>query len=131
MANFRIIGGGEVSAHINDPNVLLISDIIIEPTMATGVTNYVNNGNKLTYYYKVGTRVFVSVGCNIASGIMTNQLAFTLPVGYRPKRRIFAVGRAYNSAIAYATIVVGTDGAVKITSSDMGILGYVEFDAMQ
>ena len=124
MANFKIVGGGDLGVHVNDPNILLPSNVIITPTLLNGFTNV---GNR-TIYYKIGTKVFISIALQKGSTAFTTETAFTLPTGYRPPRDIL------NSATSEggdknAFIKVFTTGEVKARSYDYGCYGIIIFDA--
>ena len=124
-------GSGEV---INDNAKKLPSTVVNIPTLATGYVNYnnPNNDRKGTYYYKVGTRVFVSLGATNSntSTVISNVVLFTLPAGYRPYNKIWGIiGGSNFNQFKKATVTIDTDGSVLIYSENHGVFGHIEFDA--
>ena len=118
----------------NNPNMKLPSSIVQIPTLPTGYTNYNNpdNNRKGTYYYKVGTKVFVSLGTTNSntSAVISNVTLFTLPVGYRPYNKVWGViGGSNFNTFTNATVTINTDGTVVIYSENYGVFGHIEFDA--
>ena len=109
---------------INNASKLLSSSVAITPTLPSGITNV---GNR-TFYYKVGTRVTVSIAAEKASGTFSNTNLFTLPIGYRPKEHVLCSAIQDNNN-GNAFIKVFTDGQVNLTSADNGTFGLISFDA--
>lgn len=101
---------------------LLCTATIIEPQLSNGTS--VNNR---TYYYKKGTRVFVSIA---VSGLTpnSNQLLFTLPSGYRPSTIILPIG-CDDSFNTNTVLLVKTDGNIEMRKNATQAYAFFEFDA--
>ena len=119
MANFRALGGGEVSASINDPNVLLNSSILQYPTITAG-TDY-SAGS--TWYYKIGTRVVVEIMLKNLTANAENRI-FVLPTGYRPVKEI-------HNGNNYSNITIGANGQVYSNGTTQYAMCMLMFDAFQ
>ena len=85
---------------------------IIEITPLVG-SNYNNYGN--TYYYKVGSIVYLHIGmAGLTPG--SSNIIYTLPSGYRP--RGYAVGYGLSDNLSStATAQISSDGTITIRPS--------------
>lgn len=111
----------ELANKYNDAS-LLCTATVIEPTLSNGTSV-----NHRTYYYKKGTRVFVSIA---VSGLTanTNQLLFTLPSGYRPSTIILPIG-CDDSFNQNTVLLVKTDGNIEMRKNATQAYAFFEFDA--
>lgn len=111
----------ELANKYNDAS-LLCTATVIEPTLSNGTSV-----NHRTYYYKKGTRVFVSIA---VSGLTanTNQLLFTLPSGYRPSTIILPIG-CDDSFNLNTVLLVKTDGNIEMRKNATQAYAFFEFDA--
>ena len=105
----------------NDSSILCTATVT-EPTLTSGTTV-----NHRTYYYKKGTRVFVSIA---VSGLTANanQLLFTLPSGYRPNTILLPVG-CDDSFNQNTVLLVKTDGSIEMRKNATQAYAFFEFDA--
>lgn len=105
----------------NDSSILCTATVI-KPTLTNG-----SSVNNRTYYYKKGSRVFVSIA---VSGLTANanQLLFTLPSGYRPSTIILPFG-CDDSFNMNTVLLVKTDGSVEMRKNATQAYAFFEFDA--
>ena len=98
---------------------------IIEITPLVG-QNYSNYGN--TYYYKVGSIVYLHIGLK---GLTANaeNLIFTLPAGYRPRGYTCGIGVSDNLS-STAVTQISNDGNINIRPSSTYALIDMSFVAM-
>ena len=96
---------------INDETILGTNEII-EITPLVG-QNYNNYGN--TYYYKVGSIVYLHIGL---SGLVagSENVIFTLPAGYRPRGYVCGIGVSDNLS-STAVAQISEDGTITIRPS--------------
>ena len=108
----------------NNASLLLNSSIAQYPTI-TNATNYSTNS---TFYYKVGTRVYVNISVKDLTA-NTEKNIFTLPTGYRPLKAVNY--RAKGSGASTPTDVeIATNGAVSVRTGTSSIcFASVTFDA--
>lgn len=99
----------------------------ISPTLRAGA-NYASYGN--CYYYKVGHRVTVHVG---VSGLTANTRTtlWYMPVGYRPKAPVSAVGIAQDIIYRSMVRISESGGTVSVYSEGTYALIEVSYDAYQ
>lgn len=106
----------------NDASVLCTATIN-EPTLSHG-----SSVSNRTYYYKKGTKVFVSIA---VSGLTPNgqQELFQLPQGYRPQSILLSLGCNSNFALD-DVFLIKADGWVEMRkNSTADAFGFFEFDA--
>ena len=97
---------------INDETILGTNEII-EITPLVG-QNYSNYGN--TYYYKVGSIVYLHIGLEgLTQG--ANNMIYTLPSGYRPRGYASGYGLSDN-ILSTATAQISSDGKITIRPSN-------------
>lgn len=110
---------------INNQNINATGDII-EITPLVG-SNYNNYGN--TYYYKVGSIVYLHIGLK---GLIANaeNVIFTLPAGYRPRGYACGIGVSDNM-LSTAVVQIGSDGTITIRPSSRHALIDMSFISFQ
>jgi len=82
------------------------------------------------YYYKIGTKVHLHVGCNSLTSNTLNSI-FTLPEGYRPDSFLVAVGAVAGlNNICFLQVSSSGDVSIKPTNGAVA-LADIEFDAVQ
>lgn len=98
---------------------------IIEITPLEG-SNYNNYGN--TYYYKVGSIVYLHVGlAGLVAG--SSNTIYTLPSGYRP--RGYALGYGVSDNLSSTSVAqISSDGTITIKPSSRHALIDMSFVAM-
>lgn len=110
----------------NNPNLLIPSSIRQTPTFETGFSSV---GGR-TYYYKIGTRVFVTVGLRKDDlSPIANELFFTLPEGYRPKSILCCAAVPYSTSTSIGYGFIYNTGEVKGRSDDSGCFFTLVYDA--
>lgn len=123
-----MLTGMQKAEEINNTTELLPRNIRQTPTIASGYSNY----QYKTYYYKIGTRVVLSVGIHKNDNTpISGVYLFTLPEGYRPSNTIYAP--FFNDALnSVAPVGMFSDGRFYVySSSDKGVFGNIEFDAFE
>ena len=106
---------------INDETILGTNEII-EITPLVG-QNYSNYGN--TYYYKVGSIVYLHIGLK---GLTANaeNVIFTLPAGYRPRGYACGIGVSDNLS-STAVAQIASNGVINIRPSSAYALIDISF----
>ena len=129
MANSELVLG-QAQTEINNAGILLPDSAYIRPTLTTG-TDFTNWGG-FTYYYKIGTRVYINISVSELTSMSSNEI-FTLPVGYRPRcSTVTVLGYLASSADRVTYVSIATNGKIVCTpNSTTYAIGIVEFDAYQ
>lgn len=110
---------------INNQNINAAGDII-EITPLAG-SNYNNYGK--TYYYKVGSIVYLHIGLEgLTQG--TNNIIYYLPSGYRPRGYVLGYGISDNLS-STAVAQIGNDGTITIRPSSRYALIDMSFISFQ
>lgn len=106
---------GMIEDSINDTSLLLNSSIRQFPTISNG-SNYATNS---TWYYKIGTRVFVNISVKSLTA-NSEKVIFTLPVGYRPVASMNYRGKGM-SASEPTDVEVASNGNVYVRTGTSSI----------
>jgi hypothetical protein len=85
-----------------------VQEAWITPTLLNGVTNYAG-GIAPVRYYKNGFNTVCLDGISLT--VATGTIIFTLPVGYRPSKRLF-ISTVVSSVFGW--IQIDSDGSVKL-----------------
>ena len=110
---------------INDASLLITTDMLNYPTLS----NCSDYATDATWYYKIGTRVFVCIRVKSMTASTEKQI-FTLPAGYRPLKTIETLGRGGSLSTSPTLVSIDTSGAV-FANPNTGSMcfGTFEFDA--
>lgn len=111
---------------INEANVLLDKTIVHSITPINS-TNY-DEGWGGTYYYKVGSRVYLHVAIALTTKKQTKIT--TLPVGYRPRTNVINACSGGNLGV-YGAIQINPDGNVYCYSDGVHFFGDINFDTFE
>lgn len=110
---------------INNQNINATEDII-EITPLVG-SNYNNYGK--TYYYKVGSIVYLHIGMEgLTQG--ASNIIYTLPSGYRPRGYVLGYGISDNLS-STAVAQIAADGTITIRPSNRYALIDMSFISFQ
>lgn len=85
-----------------------VQEAWITPTLLNGVTNYAGGLAPVRYYKNEFNTVCLD---GISSSVATETIIFTLPVGYRPSKRLYIPTVVGN---VFGRLEIGTDGSVKL-----------------
>ena len=110
--------------YINSHN--LKSTILHEITPINS-TNY-DSGWGGSYYYKVGSRIYLHVAITISQ--KKNINITILPVGYRPRTNVINACSGGNLGV-YGAIQVNPDGKVYCYSDGVNLFGDISFDTFE
>ena len=109
---------------INDETILGTNEIIeITPLVGQNHSNYGN-----TYYYKVGSIVYLHIGLKGLTA-NTENVIFTLPSGYRPRGYVSGYGISDNLS-STAVTQISKNGDINIRPSSAYALIDISFVAM-
>ena len=95
----------------------------ITPTLLNGVTNYARGMSPVRYYKNEFNAVCLD---GISSIVAVGIIIFTLPVGYRPSKRLYIPTVVGN---VFGFVEIGTDGNVKLGTNSASYI-YISFSGI-
>ena len=122
--------GGEIEVRqVNNAAIKLTTNDVTRKTF-TFTDSKITSQN--CYYYKIDHRVVVYVSIE-ASAALTTNLTYTIPAGYRPLNKKYAVDiHTLQTSTSHPVLTVGTDGVVTVLPVNQTSINItVEYDAWQ